>query len=60
MNNNCEFAGDRCCMCSACQSMREALENLSSMNTDEIFDREEAKKVFKEMKQALEDCKREK
>ena len=60
MNNNCKFAGSGCCMCSACQSMRETLENLSNMNTDKIFDKKEVRKIFKEMEQTLEDCKCEK
>jgi len=61
MNINCEYAGlGGCCLCSACQSMRKTIESLSNMNTDEILDREEVKQVFREMEQALEDCRREK
>ena len=36
MNNNCEFAGSGCCMCSACQSMREALEEAGKITKEEI------------------------
>ncbi len=60
MNNNCEYAGQGGCLCSTCKSMREALESIANLNTDAVFDREEVKRVFKEMEQALEDCKCEK
>lgn len=36
----CEDCCGKYCICDACQSMREALENFSSMNTDEVFDKE--------------------
>lgn len=51
MNNSCEFAGDRCCLCSACQSMRELMEEaekITSEKIDEVF--QEAEKALEEMK----------
>lgn len=47
-------------MCSACQSMRKALEEADKINISEITDREEVKRVFHEMEKALKDCRGEK
>lgn len=60
MNNDCKYAGGKDCMCSACQSMRKALEEADKINISEITDREEVKRVFHEMEKALKDCRGEK
>lgn len=55
MNNNCEFAGEKCCMCNACQSMRKTLEELTDIKAEDIMEKESAKRIYEEMKAALED-----
>lgn len=54
MNNNCEFAGSKDCLCSACQSMRKMLEELTDLKGEDIMKKEEAKKVFAETERVLE------
>ena len=58
MNSDCEYAGGKGCMCSACQSMRKALEEADKININEIIDREEEERIFQEMEKALKDCRR--
>lgn len=36
MNNSCEFAGEKYCMCNACQSMRKTLEEAVIIPKEEI------------------------
>ena len=52
-NKECEFASGGYCMCDACQSMRKMLEELMDLEDGDIMKSEEAKKVFEEMKKAL-------
>lgn len=40
-------------MCEACQSMRKMLEELTELKGEDIMKKEEAKKVFEEMKKTL-------
>lgn len=40
-------------MCDACQSMRKMLEELSDLKGEDIMKKEEAKKMFEEMENAL-------
>lgn len=53
MNNNCEFANQGGCMCDACQSMRETIKELKDLECEDIMKKEEAKKIFEEMKKEL-------
>lgn len=53
MNNNCEYANQRGCLCSACQSARKAMEeaeNISKEEIDRIF--AEAEEMSKEFEKA--------
>lgn len=47
MDNNCEYASDGCCLCSACQSMRKALEEAERIPQEEID------RVFQEAEKAI-------
>ncbi len=38
MNNNCEFAGSKDCLCSACQSMKKMLEEISKISFEKLTD----------------------
>ncbi len=51
MDKNCEFAGAGDCLCSACQSMRKALEEAERINPEEID------RAFQEAEKALEELK---
>lgn len=55
LNKDCKMFGGGYCLCSACQSMRKTLEELTSLEADDIMKTDEAKKVYEEMKKALED-----
>lgn len=55
MNNNCEFSGEGYCMCEVCISMRKDLEELTNMKAEDIMEKESAKRLYEEMKAALED-----
>lgn len=55
MNNNCEFAGEKYCMCDACQSMRKDIEELMDIKTEDRMEIKDAERVYEEMKAALED-----
>ena len=51
MNSSCEFSGDRCCLCSACQAVRKALEDAEKVTQEEIDE------LFREAEKALEELK---
>ena len=36
MNNNCEYASDGCCLCSACQAIREAMKEAEKVTKEEL------------------------
>ena len=36
MNNNCEYASDGCCLCSACQAVREAMKEAEKVTKEEL------------------------
>lgn len=42
-------------MCEACISMRKDLEELTNMKAEDIVEKESAKRLYEEMKVALED-----
>lgn len=46
MNNNCEFAGSKDCLCSACQSMREMIRELEERSKEELFSGFSERKVM--------------
>ena len=46
-SENCEFYGKECCLCSACQSMRKAVQEAEQLPKDEI------EKVIKEAEDEL-------
>lgn len=48
MDNTCKFAGGGYCLCGACQSMRETLEEMEKIDSEKIF--KETEKIFEEMK----------
>lgn len=56
LNKDCEMFGGYC-LCSACQSMRKTLQELSDLNLEDKLERESAKKVYAEMEKALEELK---
>ena len=35
-NNNCEYASDGCCLCSACQAAREAMKEAEKVTKEEV------------------------
>lgn len=51
MNNNCEFAGSECCMCSTCQVVRKALEEAEKLTSEELD------RLFCDAEKLLEDIK---
>lgn len=51
MNNNCEFAGSECCLCSTCEVVRKAMEDAEKIT------REEVDKLFCDAEKLLEDIK---
>jgi len=51
MDKNCEFASAGDCLCSACQSMRKALEEAEGITQEEID------RVFQEAEKAMEELK---
>lgn len=53
-NKDCEFARGGYCMCDACKSMRKMLEELTGLKGEDIIEKEKAKKIFDEMRTALE------
>ncbi len=51
MDKNCKFAGAGDCLCSACQSIRKALEEAERINPEEIDGAfQEAEKILEEFK----------
>lgn len=50
MSNNCELCGDGCCLCSACRTMRKAVEDSEKVTL------KEAKDIFHEMEKMLNEC----
>lgn len=52
MNNNCKFAGGGYCLCSACEKMREALEQVEKTDVKKLFDDPEIQKLFEDMLKA--------
>ena len=36
MNNNCEYASDGCCLCSVCQTAREAMKEAEKVTKEEV------------------------
>ena len=50
MNTPCEDCGGKYCMCEACQSMRKMLDELTDLDGEDIMKKEEAQKMFEEMK----------
>lgn len=52
MNNSCEFArGGGTCLCGACQSAREAMEEMEKVTPDEVEELfEEAEKLLDNLK----------
>lgn len=53
MNAPCKDCGGRYCMCETCQSMRKLLEELGELKGEDIMKKEDAKKLFEEMKGSL-------
>ncbi len=51
MNNNCEYANEWCCLCSACQAAREAMKETEKVTKEEVD------KLFCDAKKILEDIK---
>lgn len=51
MNNNCNFKGEHC-LCSACEKMREALEQAEKADVRKLFDDPEIQKLFEDMLKA--------
>lgn len=48
MNNNCNFKGEHC-LCSACEKMREALEQAEKMDVGMLFDQPDLQEMFEKM-----------
>lgn len=36
MNNNCEYASEGCCLCSACHAAREAIKEAEKVTKEEV------------------------
>ena len=51
MNNNCEYASDGCCLCSACQAAREAIEEAEKVTKEDVD------RLFCDAEKMLEDIK---
>ncbi len=50
-NNNCEYASDGCCLCSACQAAREAMKEAEKVTKEELD------RLFCDAEKMLEDIK---
>lgn len=50
-NNNCEYASDGCCLCSACQAAREAMKEAEKVTKEEVD------RLFCDAEKMLEDIK---
>lgn len=51
MSHSCEYAGDSCCLCSACQSVRKAMEEAEKVTKEEVA------RLFCDAEKLLEDIK---
>ena len=51
MNNNCEYASDRHCLCDACLAAREAIEEAGKVTKEEVD------RLFCDAEKMLEDIK---
>ena len=50
MNKNCQYAGDSYCLCSACQSVRKAIEEAKKVTPNEV------EEIFREAEKMIETC----
>lgn len=51
MNNDCEYAGKRYCLCSACQATRKAMEEAEKVTKEEVDE------LFRDAAKLLDDIK---